>query len=87
MKINKDEIDKDNHPKYDDYELSQFIVELDVGDKLEISVNGTKVKEYTARYVNCHVNAVFQDKGIKNKPPVEPTLQEQINDLNKIVNG
>ncbi len=33
------------------------------------------------------MNAVFQDKGIKNKPPVEPTLQEQINDLNKIVNG
>ena len=67
MKIKKDEIDKDNHPKYDDYELSQFIVELDIGDKLEILVNGKIEKEFIAKYINCHMNAVFQDKGIKKK--------------------
>ncbi len=73
MKILKDEIDRSNelnkipHIAYDEFELSQFIVELDVGDKIEILVNGKKEKEFTAKYINCHMNARFQDKGIKNK--------------------
>ncbi len=63
MEIKKDQIDKTEHEKYNEFELSQFIVELAVNDKLEILINGTKIKEYIAKYVDCHFNMVIQDKG------------------------
>ena len=63
------EITRDNtrtiHDSYDEYELSQLITTLSVGEKLTISVNGVVIKEYTAKYVNCHFNLGFQDKGLK----------------------
>ncbi len=65
MKIKKNEAVMQTHTGYDEFNLQQFIVELDVGDKIEILVNGTKEREYIAKYINCHMNAVFQDKGVK----------------------
>ena len=67
MKITKNEIVEITNTKYDEFDLQQFIVELDVGEKIEIFVNGKKEREYIAKYINCHMNAVFQDKGIKDK--------------------
>ena len=63
------EITRDNtrtrHESYDEYEVSQLIVLLDIGEKLTISVNDVVVKEYTAKYINTHFNLGFQDKGEK----------------------
>lgn len=82
------EIRRDNtktiHDSYDEYELSQLIVLLDIGEKLTISVNDVIIKEYTAKYVNCHVNLGFQDKGIKidlENLTESDLIQRQINAL------
>ncbi len=53
------------HDLYDEFELSQLITKLSIGDKLTISVNDVVIKEYTAKYINCHFNLQFQDKGTK----------------------
>ena len=65
MEITKNEAVLNKHMGYDEFDLQQFIVTLDVGEKIEIFVNGKKEREYIAKYVNCHMNAVFQDKGVK----------------------
>ena len=65
MEIKTNEIIKNTHESYTEYELNQFIVKLLVDEKLEIFVNGTKIKEYVAKYINCHFNMVIQDKGVK----------------------
>ena len=66
MNITKNEAVLNTHNGYDEFDLQQFIVKLDVGDKIEILVNGKKEREYIAKYINCHMNVVFQDKGVKN---------------------
>ena len=67
MEITKNEAVLQTHTGFDEFDLQQFIVKLDVGDKIEIFVNGNKEREYVAKYINCHMNAVFQDKGMKKQ--------------------
>lgn len=50
---------------YDDFELLQLIVLMDIGEKLTISIDDVMVKEYTAKFSNCHFNMQWQDKGEK----------------------
>lgn len=56
---------KTTHESYDEYDLSQLIVVMDIGEKLTISIDDVVIKEYTAKYINCHFNLGFQDKGEK----------------------
>lgn len=50
---------------YNEFELSQLIALMDIGEKLTISIDDMVIKEYTAKYINCHFNLIFQDKGTK----------------------
>lgn len=81
MEITKDKIIKQAHDSYAEYELSQFIVKLDVGQTLKVSVNDTPIKEYTARYIKCHIDMTIQDKGIKQETTILKQLQAQKADL------
>ncbi len=58
------------HYRYDEFERKQFIVELDVGETLRVQVldkEGKTLheKEFIAKYINCHINCQWQDKGVK----------------------
>lgn len=67
-----DEDVQETHDKYTEFERKQFIINLDIGEKVEINVydkEGKKVnsKEFIAKFINCHINCQWQDKGAKNK--------------------
>jgi hypothetical protein len=68
VELTKNEIIKDSHPDYEEYEQSQVIIKLNKGDTLQIIANGAVMKLYTAKYSNCHINAVIQDKGDLTPP-------------------
>ena len=63
----KVQITQDN---YSEFERWQYIADLNVGDKIKIEIepidgSGVIEKEFTAKYVNCHINCQWQDKGVK----------------------
>lgn len=69
-KIDKDKQIADSHPNYSEFEQYQIIGNIKQGDKIQVRLldaSGTEKarKEYTAKYINCHVNFVIQDKGVK----------------------
>lgn len=83
MEITTDTI-KTKDELYNEFDLSQLIILMDIGEKLTISIDDVVVKEYTAKYVNCHFNLVFQDKGIEidlEQLTEEEILQKQIDVL------
>lgn len=56
--------------RYTEFELFQYIVDLNIGDKVEIKIepidgSGEIKKEFVAKFTNCHINCLWQDKGIK----------------------
>jgi len=70
MKHKIDEITSTTHHKYDEFKQEQYIVNLDVGDKVVIKIYGKAgqildQKTFIAQYVNCHINCNWQDKGEK----------------------
>ena len=75
MEIKTDEmISTATHFQYDEYERKQLIIELAKGETLTIIVKDIKgeiipesIKEYTAKFINCHFNMQWQDKGIKKE--------------------
>ncbi len=90
----KDVILSREHIYYNEgeYERDQYIIDLDVGDKIKIQVFDSTdklltEKEFIAKYGNSHINCQWQDKGEKTET-VEPTelqvLEERIKDLEKI---
>lgn len=79
---------KKSHKDYNEFDSKQFIVELDIGEKIEILVNGKKEIEYMAQYINCHSNIIFQDKGERKNPIIKiPSLRQEIEELKKIIKG
>ncbi|MCP4550876.1 MAG: hypothetical protein GY834_02295 [Bacteroidetes bacterium] len=65
-----DEILSRKHASYDEYERDQFIIGLDVGDVVKISVYDVSEKKliekkFIAKYGNSHINCQWQDKGVK----------------------
>jgi len=69
MKEERDNFVTDKHDKYDDFFLTQYIVNLDIGDKVQIKIldkDGIELgfKEFIAKQVNCHINCTWQDKGV-----------------------
>ena len=65
-----DEIVDVTHDKYTEFDRQQFIISLDIGERAEIKIYdklGKEIdsKEFLAKYVNCHINCQWQDKGIK----------------------
>ena len=70
MKSVRENLVNDKHDAYDDFLLTQYIVDLDVGDKVKIQTfdkdnNLLEEKEFIAKQTNCHINCTWQDKGIK----------------------
>lgn len=55
---------RDKHHKYDEFEIWQLQAEIPIGETIIIEYAGKKYK-YKAKFINCHINAVIQDKGIK----------------------
>lgn len=53
------------HRSYDEFELNQKVIELIIGETVEILVNGSSVMIYTAKYSDAHINIIVQDKGTK----------------------
>ena len=58
------------HANYTEFERWQYIADLNVGDKIKIEIepidgSGVIEKEFVAKYVNCHINCQWQDKGEK----------------------
>lgn len=80
MEITRDNIET-IHYSYDEYELSQLIALMSIGEKLTISIDDVVIKEYTAKYVNCHFNLGFQDKGLKVQRNEIEQKQKQIDIL------
>lgn len=72
MKNKREKIVKKEHPKYDNFLLKQYIIDLDIGDKIVIQTfdkddHLLDTKEYIAQYKNCHINATWQDKDNRKK--------------------
>lgn len=72
MKNKIDEIISEVNESYEEFLRSQFIVDLNIGDKVKIKVYGKAgqilaEKEFEAKYINCHINCQWQDKGIKKE--------------------
>ena len=70
MKSERENFVTDKHEKYDDFFLTQYIVDLNVGDKIKIQTfdkddNLLAEKEFIATQINCHINCTWQDKGIQ----------------------
>lgn len=73
MDIKKDEIVPDSrNEKYTEFERKQYIVELNVGETFFCGVKDAQGKifplserEFVAKYINCHFNLQWQDKGEK----------------------
>lgn len=70
VKSKIDVIVEETHEKYAEFDREQFIVDLDVGDRIEINVYDAEgkldsTKSLTAKYSNCHINCQWQDKGEK----------------------
>ncbi len=58
------------HSQYDIYERDQYIIDLDVGDYITITVYDASAKDltsktFTAKHGNSHLNCQWQDKGVK----------------------
>jgi len=71
MKSKVDEIVTETHDKYEEFNREQYIINLDVGDKVKIQIldKDDKLLDerlFVAKYVNCHINCQWQDKGVKN---------------------
>lgn len=71
-------IETSEHSKYTEFEQKQLICTLEKGETLILKImskEGTEIEEskqlpaYTAKFINCHFNLVFQDKG-KKKPEI-----------------
>jgi len=75
IEFNRIEIDEklsEKHPYYDEFNHEQFIVSLNIGEKVVIKAYGkagqiVSQKEYIAKYSNCHINCQIQDKGVKKE--------------------
>ena len=70
MKSKRENLVSTKHDNYDEFFLTQYIVDLDVGDKIKIQTfdkNDVLLdeKEYIAKQINCHINCTWQDKGLK----------------------
>lgn len=71
----KDEEVQKTHNLYDDWESWQYIADLHIGDKIKIEIepidgSGTIEKEFIAKYINCHINCRWQDKGVRKDYPL-----------------
>lgn len=65
MEIKTDSTVINEHADYVDFELKELTVDLLVNEKVEIFVDGNKIKEYTCKYSNCSFKFQLQDKGDK----------------------
>lgn len=65
----KDE-ELNSHIHYDEFTQTVYRQLLDIGDAVEIRINGSPIKAFTVKYVNAHFHITFQDKG--EKKPEEP---------------
>ena len=68
-------IDSSENKYYTELDRQEFIVKLEIGEKLQVRVldandNVLGQKEFIAKYINCHFNLQWQDKGVKNKTVV-----------------
>ncbi len=68
MEIKIDEIIKNANENYANFELNQLVVNMGVGETLTIMIDDATIKEYVAKYSDCHFNMTIQDKGIKRNP-------------------
>lgn len=71
-KINSEKQLADSHQYYDEFEQQQIIIEIKQGESLVLvkkdsAGNRTDLKECPAKYINCHANMQWQDKGIKKE--------------------
>jgi hypothetical protein len=66
------------HVHYVEFDNKQIIIGLDVGETAKLVIldaNGDEKAEssqiplMTCKYINCHVNLHFLDKGVKTTPP------------------
>lgn len=44
--------------------MRQYVVDLEIGDVVEVKINGVSWKTYTAAYENCHFNFIIQDREV-----------------------
>lgn len=72
MKIAKDNLVNDSrHQNYSEFDRQQLIVdEIQPTEKIKIvgvdtTGKETVLKVFTAKYINCHFNGQWQDKGTK----------------------
>ena len=71
MNINENEkIKEQKHDLYDEFELQQIILNLEAGERVVVQgfdKDNNKVfkKEFKPKFINTHLNILFQDKGAK----------------------
>ena len=70
--ITEELVNESKHAAYTEFDRKQFIVELNVGETLFVGIKDNKgniipesVREFPAKYINCHANLQWQDKGTK----------------------
>lgn len=56
------------HPQYEEYDQLNAVVELEVGDTVEVYLNGVKRLTIPFQFVKTYVNIEFVSKGIKRDP-------------------
>ena len=77
--IVKDEEIKD-HDSYNEFNQIIYRQKMNIDDTVELSINGTPVKNYTVKYVNAHVHITIQDKGNRIESELD-IIQKQIERL------
>ena len=61
------------HKAYSEFDRKQIIVDdMQVGEQIKIvgvAIDGTETIHaiFTAKYINCHINCQWQDKGTKQE--------------------
>lgn len=66
MKITKEEHQL-THPKYDEFTRHRVIATANIGDTIELLVNGNSVMSYTYKYIKTVLQLDVQDKGVKKE--------------------
>jgi hypothetical protein len=73
--ITKDgKVDVHVEKEYNDFNLQQFVVNLPVGYSVEVLIRDDKnavitsaTRKFTANFINCHFNLIFQDKSTRKE--------------------
>ena len=83
MEITRNQILNNDSEIYDDFELHQLTVSLDVGDTVDIVINSEVVASFVGKYIKSHIDLKYQAKSEKKTPTKLEQFDYQIAKLQR----